>query len=347
MTRIRPVARRRVLQIAAAAGGLSLAGAGSLFLLRPDKHIKPQRWQGTALGAQASITLYHHNSETGARLIRSAVAEINRLEQIFSIYRADSYLALLNRNGVLVAPPPELVQLLAQAHGYSEVTDGAFDVTVQPLWSLYANHFAQPDADPAGPSDEDIRRALASIDYQAVEIGTERITFCRPEMAVTLNGIAQGWITDRVAELLREGGLENVLVDLGEIRGIGGHPDGQPWTAGLRDPFVNNRIARTVALRTAALATSGGYGYQFDPAGRYNHLFDPRTGLSSNHYASISVLAPTATEADAVSTALASTNERDLPSLSRGLKHVTAIFTRRDGTSFEWHAPDYSSLRDV
>jgi len=122
-------------------------------------------------------------------------------------------------------------------------------------------------------------------------------------MGLTLNGIAPGYMTDRIVELLKNEGLEHALVDLGEIRAIGARSGQKPWHAGIRDPFDTQRMAMEVPLADQALATSGGYGFRFDQAGRFHHIFDPRSGSCPHAYASVSVLASTATAADALATA--------------------------------------------
>ncbi|MDH5555822.1 MAG: FAD:protein FMN transferase [Alphaproteobacteria bacterium] len=324
------VTRRRVLRIAASAAGLALAPGVAGYAAAATG---PQRWEGVALGADASITLYHPDPSAGGRALDAAVAELRRLEKVFSLYRADSALSQLNRDGALDAPPPELLRLLAEARRYSEITGGAFDVTVQPLWRLYADHFAAAGADSAGPAAADIGRALALVDYRAVTLDTARIALDRPGMAVTLNGIAQGFVTDRVADMLRGVGLENVLVDLGEMRALGTHPDGRPWNVGIKDPFVPDGLAARVPLANRAIATSGGYGLYFDAAGRHHHLLDPRRGISQNRYASLSVLAPTATRADALSTALFNLDEDAIGEILSRMAEVEAIVIRSDGTA--------------
>jgi thiamine biosynthesis lipoprotein len=324
-----------MLRITATAGGAGIASAFLPAALSATT-ASPQRWRGTALGARASMTLYHPDPAEGRRLIAAAIAEVRRLEQIFSLYRPDSALSALNRQGALDAPPMELVRLLSEAQRYGAMTGGAFDVTVQPLWTLYADHFARENADPAGPSAAAIRDALARVDYRGLALEPQRISFARPGMAATLNGIAQGFITDRVADLLRANGLENVLIDLGETRGLGSRPDGRPWRAGLKDPFAPGRVARTVEIGNHALATSGGYGMRFDADGRHHHLFDPRRGRSSDLYASVSVIAPTATEADALSTAFASMRPDERAALAGRLPAVTAFVTRQNGDTTIW-----------
>ena len=259
-------------------------------------------WRGVALGAAAMIRLAHPDAAAGRALLTRCVDEIERLERIFSLYRPDSVLCRLNSRGALDLPPFELVEVLALAADVSAATGGAFDVTVQPLWQRYAEHFAAAGADPAGPALTDV---LPLVDWRGVTVSVERIAFARPGMAVTLNGIAQGYITDRVADMLRSEGMNSVLIDLGETRALGSHPEGRPWRVGLADPADPARLSGHLDLVEAALATSGGYGTTWDAAGRHNHLIDPRSGHSAPARRSVSVIAPRAAVADAASTGLA------------------------------------------
>ncbi len=298
------LSRRRFVTIAASAAALPMvphAAAGAPALVE---------WRGIAMGAMASMTLAHPDRETGQRLIQRCVEEIARLEAIFSLYRPDSAIVRLNRAGALDHPPLELVEVVAFAAALSRQSDGAFDATVQPLFELYARHFARPHADPAGPASALIVEALQLVDYRNVDIASNRIVLRQRGMGLTLNGIAQGYVTDRVAALLRAAGLDNVLLDLGEVRAGGRHPQGRPWRAAIADPSAPGRNLFTIDLHARpeglpALATSGGYGMQFDREGRHHHLFDPTTGRSAARHASVSVAAPSALLADGLSTALA------------------------------------------
>ncbi|MGI9499927.1 MAG: FAD:protein FMN transferase, partial [Geminicoccaceae bacterium] len=142
---VRPTRRRLLTVMGAAAGMTLLPGIGSTAT------VPRWTWRGNALGAKAEMTLVHPDEATAKKLIRLAVDEIERLENVFSLYREDSELVRLNRSGHIDAPSPDLAALLSIARHFSELTDGAFDVTVQPLWRLYAEHFSSPDADPNGP----------------------------------------------------------------------------------------------------------------------------------------------------------------------------------------------------
>ncbi|WP_114394118.1 FAD:protein FMN transferase [Oleisolibacter albus] len=316
--------RRRFLCISAAAAGLALmprraAAAATLH-----------RWDGTALGADASLRLVHPDAGTARRLIDLCLAEVARLEAVFSLYRADSALVRLNRDGRLDDPPADLVRLLGEAGAYARASGGAFDATVQPLWRLYAEHFARDGADPAGPPASAVAAARALVDHSAVQVATDRVRFAHRGMAVTLNGIAQGYITDRVTEILRRAGMTDVLVDMGEIRASGRRPDGRPWQIGLRAP-VGGGIGTTLALVDRSVATSGAEGTRFDPAGRFSHLLDPASGRAAPRWTQVTVLAPTATQADALSTALSLLDEPQARRLVDAMPGVGARLTAADG----------------
>lgn len=291
--------RRRFLGIVAASSALALAPS---LWRRAQAAIAPTRWQGVALGADAELRLYHPDRQAAERLIEQALQELRRLEGVFSLYRDDSALSVLNRQGYLADPPSDLVRLLSESQHYAELTGGLFDPSVQPLWRVYADHFARPGASAAGPAQADIAAALQRVSYQGIEVDPQRIRL-QPGMALTLNGIAQGYITDRVTDLLRDAGLERALVDMGEIRGLDESAGATGWRVGLADPFSPEQILKQVPISNQALATSGGYGTPFDAEGRYSHLFDPQSGRARPLYRSVSVMASTATAADALSTA--------------------------------------------
>lgn len=298
--------RRRFLSIAATAG--TLAGLG--LPVRATPAVTPGSvWRGTALGAPAALTLVHPDRRFARATIAACVAEIERLEAIFSLYRPQSAISQLNRDGTLRTPPAELVELLSFALSLARASQGAFDPTVQPLYRTFAEHFAHAGATPAGPGRQAIARAQAAVDHQHVELEAGRIRLHRPGMAITLNGVAQGFITDRVGALLRRTGFEHVLVDVGEALAIGRRADGEPWRAAVADPHEHGRTLFELELGTApgalpALATSAGGGTRFSPSSRLHHLLDPRSGTSAMHHAAVTVAAAHASLADGLSTAL-------------------------------------------
>lgn len=291
--------RRRFIGISAAAAGLSLLPIGQAGTAEAPA----VTWRGQALGAPASLVIHHHDRAAAQRLFRSTVVEVERLESIFSLYRPDSTLAELNRIGTLAAPPADLVALLQASAEFWEASGGAFDPTVQPLWLLYAAHFSKPGADPAGPSAERLREVIDLVGLGNVRFNRDRIVLGKPGMGLTFNGIAQGYIADRIVDLLRNGGIEKSLVDMGEIRALGTRPDGHPWKVGVANTADDAGPIEILELADRAVATSSPDGFHFDQAGRFTHLLDPRSGRGARFYQSVTVIAREATTADALSTA--------------------------------------------
>ncbi|MGG5810019.1 FAD:protein FMN transferase [Falsiroseomonas sp. CW058] len=317
--------RRREFCILGATAGFALPGR-----TRADAPLAT--WTGRVLGAVGSIALHHEDPARARRLLSDCVAEIARLEAVFSLWQPGSALAELNRSGVLAPPPPEMVRLLMQARRVSALTDGVFDVTVQPLWALHREYFAAHGPAAPGPSAEALAAALALVDARRMAVSPDRIALGRRGMAVTLNGIAQGFVTDAVVGLLRQGGVAHTLVDLGEARAVGAHPSGRPWRAALDDPGRPGLPWAELDLADRALATSGDAGFVFDAAGRFTHLLDPRTGTSPRRHRAVSVLAPDATLADALSTAFALMPEAAIARSLAALPGVEARLLRHDGS---------------
>lgn len=300
------LSRRRFLSISAAVSGLALLPAESAISGAPE----PVVWRGVVMGGMASMTLVHPDRQFAMDLRKRAIAEIARLEKIFSLFLPGSALSRLNRQGALKDPPLELVELLDFALRLSRESEGAFDPSVQPLFDLYRRYFEAHPNDMAGPAGSDLDEARRLVDYRAIEVTSKKIRLGQRGMGLTLNGVAQGFVTDRVATLLSAAGLENMLLDLGEIRAIGDHPDGRPWQAGIAGPTTARQAVHAIPLMAdlPALASSASYGTVFERSNRHHHLFDPKSGRSTPDCGSISVAARTATLADGLSTTFAVLN---------------------------------------
>jgi thiamine biosynthesis lipoprotein len=279
--------RRRFLAITAATVGAATATrAGAVPLYQ---------WRGQALGSRASITLKHPDAE---RIAARAAAEIARLENVFSLFRTGSELSRLNATGRLQAPSFELLDCLSVCGAVHAASGGLFDPTIQPLWASYAEHYAVGSA----PDATARAAALALVGWASLRFDADLIHFARPGMALTLNGVAQGYIADRVADLLAAEGLTDILVDTGEMRALGGHPDGGAWPVTL--DMGGELVPGAMQLRDRALASSAPLGTVFDAKGRVGHILNPLTGLPAvPQWRLVSVTAPKAGLADALSTA--------------------------------------------
>jgi len=277
--------RRRFLTMAAACVALPAMATTTLPVAT---------WRGTALGAGALLRLVGLSDEEARDTFTAVEEELTRLEAIFSLHKADSYLSRLNRAGSLPVPPYEMLELLSLAGAVHASTNGAFDPTIQPLWTLYAQTRGRQ------PGKGILSAALTRTGWTNVRIAPSEIAFARPGMALTLNGIAQGYITDRVAGLLRGRGFSNVLVDMGEIVGLGQRADGNAWRAGVSAP--DGRIVHRTTLSDRALATSSPMGTLFGD-GNVGHIIDPKRGAPTAVRDLVSLSADSAALADALSTA--------------------------------------------
>jgi FAD:protein FMN transferase len=322
--------RRRAIRIMAAAAGVPLMiAAVRASAPRGQFHT----WQGDVLGAWSELTLWHADAAFAQRTIRKVRQELERYERIFSLYRHDSEIARLNAAERLARPSPELRALIDESQRIAALSGGAFDISVQPLWRLYEAHFwsrSDVQADIAGRAREVAERL---VDFRRIEAGAASVGFTRPGMAITLNSLAQGYITDAIADLLRNEGFESAVVDLGEFRTLGHHPDGRPWRLGIRNGTGSADAGRTLELADMALAVSGGYGTTFEPTGRFHHIFDPVTGASVNALMGVAVIGPRATAANALSTAICVAGEERAPMLLAAYSGTRAILTREDGSS--------------
>ncbi|MDD5240772.1 MAG: FAD:protein FMN transferase [Sulfuricella sp.] len=321
------MSRRRFITIAATVAGLPL------LLKAGGVQARPVRWEGTALGAPASIQLYHTNETQARAAIDAGLAELKRLEAIFSVYRADSAISALNREGVLENAPADFVALLSRALTLAQISDGVYDPTVQPLWQTYFRHFTSSNPDSAGPAARDIDAALALVDWRAVEVdaANRRISFARPGMGLTLNSGAQGYITDRVTEVLRAHGFDRMLVDMGEPRALSTKPDGSAWRIGIANPADPARTVATLDVVDQCVATSGGYGTLFDPEGRFTHLIDTRTGHTAPALLGVSVVANSGTIADGLSTAMLMAPVEKRQAILKAAGGVKALYVTPQG----------------
>lgn len=328
----RPLNRRRFIGISCAAAGLSLlpfhTGAAT-----PSNAVV---WKGFALGAPAKIILHFPDQRGAETLLRQVRAEIARLEGIFSLYRPDSELAALNRSGALASPSPELVELLQKCREFWEKSGGIFDPTIQPLWACLARHFSAEHALASGPSAQELQKAQSFIGFDAVRFSKDRIVFARPHMAMTLNGIAQGYITDIITQHLADHGVTNTLINLGEYHSLDNQPDGTPWQIGIADLETDPQPADVLQLSGNALATSSATGFRFDPAGRFNHLLNPKmvnsSELSSSRYQRLTVIAPDATSADAWATTFSLMEQAEIRTILQN-EPATSVYikTAKDG----------------
>jgi thiamine biosynthesis lipoprotein len=149
-----------------------------------------------------------------------------------------------------------------------------------------------------------LQRALTKIGWQRIAFDAQSVRFTRPGAAITLNGIAQGFATDRIAATLRSCGIQHALIDAGELSALGNKPRQRAWRVGIQHPRQPDAYVALAELSDRCLATSGDYESTFSDDFQVHHILDPRTGTCPRELASVSVVAPTAAVADALSTTI-------------------------------------------
>lgn len=314
------LSRRRFLRLTAAAG-LGLGFAAQLLRSGEFQRVRETR---LLMGSIANLTLLSDTPAAAQEAVQAAFDRMAYLESIFSRFRLDSTISRLNRDGYVRDAAPEFLVVLAESVRYGDLTGGAFDITVEPLLALYR------DITRTGklPSPQQTEAAHRLVNYRQVDLDSRSVRLRQTGMAVTLDGIAKGYIIDEGARVLVERGFDDVLVEVGgDMQARGAHR----WQVGIQSPTASvDTPIQTVQVTNCALTTSGDYLNAFTPDHRLHHIIDPRTGLSPTRISSVSVVAPNACRADAISTGLMVLGVDDGMRLVEGLPAVRALFVTKD-----------------
>jgi len=244
------------------------------------------------------------SEERAAGMLEAAVAPVNRVMRTMNTYDPDSEVSRLNRLGAgeAVELSPDTMRVLKESVRFSRLSGGAFDVTYAPLRTLWR----AAQRDDRLPTEEEIRKAQEAIGADKLELSDHAARFSRPAMEVDLGGIAKGYGIDLAAEALLAAGCTSGLVEIGgDLRLIGHREGGEKWKVQTRDPRPGVHEPMYLRLADAAVATSGDYARYFTVQGRrLSHIVDPRTGRPVSDMPSVTVVAPDATTADALATAI-------------------------------------------
>ena len=315
------ISKRRFLQIV----GVTSIGFHSVLALAKNKLIKIKK-SGRLLGTDAQITIFCDSKEKGEIVLDKCFNEAKKLESMFSLYKNDSVISQLNKNGEIHNYPNQFRELIEIALRFSKISNGAFDITVQPLWKLYEDFYTNNDNANKVIKDSEIKNALKKVNYKNIYIENKKIFFKDENMSITLNGIAQGYITDKVTEILSDFGISKTLVNMGEYRALGSKNNGESWKIGIINPDQTWKISKILPLQNMSVATSGGYGHYFDSDIKAHHIFNPKSGKNDNFYKSVTVKAKTATIADGLSTTLFATNKNFHKQIINNFKNIEVIY---------------------
>lgn len=253
------------------------------------------------MGTFVTITVYNEDKETSEKAIEAAFKEMERIENILSNYKNTSEVYLLNQNKEIENASNELIYVLGKSLRYGDLSRGAFDITVQPILELYTRSFQELKR---APTDGEVKETLKSVGYENMFIKNRHIEFTKPDMQITLGGIAKGYITDKAIEVLQKQGIEHALVNAGgDMRAIG-DKGRENWQIALQNPRNKNDYIAIVPLNNKAVATSGDYERYFNENKTFHHIVDPRTGYSATELISVTIIADKAVDADALATSV-------------------------------------------
>ncbi len=256
-----------------------------------------------SMGTYVSMTLFHPSRDKAVEAMGRAFEEIDRLAGLMNRFDDATAVGLLNREGRLDDAPPEVTEVLAGALKYYGISNGAFDVSVKPVVDLFQMNFAKGNAVP--PSHAALNRALKLVGSDRIELKARTIRFKHPGMGITLDGIAKGYIVDKASNLLVKHGIKDHLINAGgDIRVSGSNPEKESWTVAIQDPEKKKRFPDIIKMTKGAVATSGNYEVYYDREKMFHHIVHPKTGMSPHLSNSVSVLADTAMDADALSTSV-------------------------------------------
>lgn len=276
-----------------------------------------------------TITAYTDDAE----ILSEIETECLRYEKLLSKTIEGSDVWNINHaEGKRVPVSDETRDLINRALEFSRISDGRFDISIEPCVALW--DFTGEDMGKLPDSDE-LAAAAEKVDWTKIDINDEGVMI-PAGMSIDLGGIAKGYISDRIAEYLSAGGVESALLNVGgNVRTVGLKPDGSNWRIGIQDPegARDQSIVGVVDLQGNSVVTSGIYerGFMVEDTW-YHHILDPETGWSvQNEIAGVSIVTDEACTADALSTTIFAMGLEEGSAFIEGLEGVEAIFVTKDG----------------
>lgn len=274
------------------------------------------------MGTLVSITVIDENGPSAAA---AAFDEIERVESLMSTYIEHSEISRLNREGTVEASP-DCLRVLERAGYFNRLSGGAFDITMKPLLDLYGASFDSTDQPPSAAA---IEKALTLVSGGRMKIEGNTVKLAEGS-SITLDGIAKGYAIDRAVAVLMEHGVEHALVDAGGDVRVVGDKCGSPWKVAMQDPRDPANHLAVIRLDNNSVATSGDYRRYFEPSMKHHHIIDPRTGYSAGELISVSVVAETAMDADALATSIFVMGAARGMALAESLEGVEALVVTSD-----------------
>lgn len=284
------------------------------------------------MGAPWKIKVFAIDQPTGEAAVAAALGEVERLEKVLSDYDPASELSRLSAAAPMLQPvkvSDDLWNVLVAAESFGEKSDGAFDITVGPLTTLWR----QARRTGKLPREDKLAAAMAAVGGDGIELDPEdrRVRLTKPGMRLDAGGIGMGYAADRAMDVLKKHRITSAMIDAsGDIFVSGAPPGADGWRI-LVAPMRGGE-GETITLTGAAITTSGDAFQAVEIDGvRYSHVVDPRTGLGVRGPSAVTVIAPDATAADALATAASVLGPTHGPAFMKKYPKSCARFVWRDG----------------
>ncbi len=285
------------------------------------------------MGTYVTITVYS-DEKTALEAISAAFTKIEEIERIASIFDEESEAFKLNQTGYLDTPSSELIELISMSLDYSELTDGNFDITCQPLLDLWDY---KPDADKQfweldeAIQTERINETLKLVGSDKIVVEEDKIYLKEKGMKITLGGIAKGYAVDKALEIIKDIGIKYALVDAGgDISTLGSKPEGELWDIALVNPDNTGEYLVDFKIKDKAVTTSGNYERYFDLEKKVHHILNPKTGYSASGCISVTIIAESCMQADALATGVFVMGPEDGMRLVESLNDVECFIVSAD-----------------
>jgi len=281
------------------------------------------------MGTVVEVIVIADNESVARKSIAEAFSAMERVDRLMSNFKEDSDISRINKGAgsKAVAVDSDVVEVIKKSIYYSEISNGAFDITVGGVEELY-------DFEDEGriPEEEKFKNSVSLIGYRNIAIKGNTVRLMKKGMKLDLGGIAKGYAIDKGIDAIRKNGVADALVNAGgDIRTIGESENGQ-WKIGVLHPRENGRIIDTLLMKDISVATSGDYRKYFISGGkRYHHILNPSTGLPTEGVQSVTIIAPFAVDADALATAVFVMGKKNGMKLVEKLKDIEGIIIDSDG----------------
>lgn len=290
-------------------------------------------YEQTIMGTRTAVELHAETEQIADKCSQLAFNEMKRIDALMSPYKENSELSKINReaSNKAVKISPELFSLLQRSIEFSEMSDGAFDITFASIGFLYDYRNNKR------PSDEKIGQQLDAVNYKNIKLDETQksIFFSHKNTKIDLGGIAKGHAVDNAINILSNCSIKNALVTAGGDSRILGDKIGRPWVMGVKHPRDDKKVVVSIPLSNAAISTSGDYErFYIEDGKRYHHILQPSTGKSVNHSWSVSVLANDSLTSDALSTTLFVLGTKKALQLINSLNDIEAIVIDSNGKMF-------------